>query len=511
MSGLEKIRRVLVANRGEIAVRIVRGCRQAGVESVAVVSEADRGSVAAAMADRTVEIGPAEAVQSYLSIDRILEAARTTGCDAIHPGYGFLAENAEFARRVAEAGLIFVGPSAAVIEAMGVKTTARERMEAAGVPVVPGARLSPDSRDEDLLATAGSVGYPLLVKAASGGGGKGMRAVTGPERLVAAVEAARREAATAFADDTVYFERMLERPRHVEVQILADGHGTVLHFGERDCSIQRRHQKVVEEAPAPGLDDALRIRMHEAAVRAAEAVGYVGAGTVEMLLDSTGQFYFLEMNTRLQVEHPVTEMVWGVDLVEQQLRVADGQPLGISQDEFAPRGHAMEVRLYAEDPDSGFLPQTGTIGVFEPALGPGVRIDAGITAGSEVGLYYDPLLAKFCAWGQDREQARRRLHEVLLDTVLLGVNTNQEYLARIVGHEAFARGEVHTGFIEEHLAGAPAADDAGLEILLCAAAALFSGRVATARGASAPAGDATGPEPAWSALGSWRIDPSGRG
>jgi 3-methylcrotonyl-CoA carboxylase alpha subunit len=476
MSGLEKIRRVLVANRGEIAVRIVRGCRQAGVESVAVVSEADRGSVAAAMADRTVEIGPAEAVQSYLSIDRILEAARTTGCDAIHPGYGFLAENAEFARRVAEAGLIFVGPSAAVIEAMGVKTTARERMEAAGVPVVPGARLSPDSRDEDLLATAGSVGYPLLVKAASGGGGKGMRAVTGPERLVAAVEAARREAATAFADDTVYFERMLERPRHVEVQILADGYGTVLHFGERDCSIQRRHQKVVEEAPAPGLDDALRIRMHEAAVRSAEAVGYVGAGTVEMLLDSTGQFYFLEMNTRLQVEHPVTEMVWGVDLVEQQLRVADGQPLGI-----------------------------------RPALGPGVRIDAGITAGSEVGLYYDPLLAKFCAWGQDREQARRRLHEVLLDTVLLGVNTNQEYLARIVGHEAFARGEVHTGFIEEHLAGAPAADDAGLEILLCAAAALFSGRVATARGASAPAGDATGPEPAWSALGSWRIDPSGRG
>jgi acetyl-CoA carboxylase biotin carboxylase subunit len=498
---LQNIRRVLIANRGEIAVRIVRACRQLGVESVVVVSEADRGALVTSLADHVVEIGPAEAAKSYLDIDRILEAAKATASDAIHPGYGFLAENAEFARRVSEAGLIFIGPSAEVIEAMGVKTTAREHMEKAGVPVVPGARLPEQVSAEELLTIGESVGYPLLAKAAAGGGGKGMRAVHEKGDLVASVEAARREALTAFADGTVYLERMLIEPRHVEVQILADAHGNVLHLGERDCSIQRRHQKVVEEAPAPGLDDALRERMHDAAVKAAAAVDYVGAGTVEMLLDRSGEFYFLEMNTRLQVEHPVTELVWGVDLVQEQLRVADGHPLGFTQADLAPRGHAMEVRLYAEDPDVGFLPQTGKVGVFEAASGPGVRMDSGIAAGSEIGLYYDPLLAKLCAHGEDREQSRRRLLEAIRETVLLGVNTNQAYLARIVAQPAFTAGQVHTGFIEQHLEAAPSvAED--LDALLVAAAAVYSGRVGRSQASGGE--ESAGPEPVWSALGSWR-------
>lgn len=502
MAALNRIRRVLVANRGEIAVRIVRACRQLGVSSVVVISEADRHSVAAQLADEAVTIGPAEAARSYLDIGRILEAARTSGADAIHPGYGFLAENAGFARRVSEAGLVFVGPPAEVIEAMGIKTTARSRMEAAGVPVVPGARLAPGASAAALRAVGEGVGYPLLVKAAAGGGGKGMRAVHESGALPAAIEAARREAATAFADDTVYLERMLVGPRHVEVQVLADTQGHVVHLGERDCSIQRRHQKVVEEAPAPGLDPALRSRMHEAAVKATEAVGYQGAGTVEMLLDRSGEFFFLEMNTRLQVEHPVTELVWGIDLVEQQLRVADGQPLGFRQEDLAPRGHAMEVRIYAEDPASGFLPQTGTVGLFDPATGPGVRVDAGIASGTEVGLNYDPMLAKLCAAGENREQARRRLLEALRETALLGVKTNQSYLARILAHEAFARGDVHTGFIEQNLDGA-ASEPVASPALLAAAAAVFTGRAGEMR--QLPGQAESGPEPVWSSLGSWRL------
>jgi acetyl-CoA carboxylase biotin carboxylase subunit len=502
MGRLQHIRRVLVANRGEIAVRVIRACRQLGLESVAVVSEADRHSLAAQLADRVVEIGPAESTRSYLDVERILAAADSTGSDAIHPGYGFLAENAGFARSVQDAGLVFVGPPAEVIEAMGIKTTARARMEAAGVPVVPGARLEPDSDAGQLLEAAERVGYPLLVKAAAGGGGKGMRAVKEPDALLTAIDAARREAATAFADDTVYLERMLVDPRHVEVQILADGHGRVLHLGERDCSIQRRHQKVVEEAPAPGLDDDLRARMHEAAVQAAAAVGYTGAGTVEMLLDRGGEFYFLEMNTRLQVEHPVTELVWGIDLVEQQLLIADGQPLSFGQEDLAPRGCALEVRLYAEDPASGFLPQTGTIGLFEPASGPGVRIDAGIASGAEVGLYYDPMLAKLCAVGADRSQARLRLLEALRETVLLGVRTNQSYLARILDHEAFARGDVHTGFIGQYLEGESGSAEPA-PALVAAAAALFTGR-AGGRVRRAEAGPGV-PEPVWNSLGSWRL------
>jgi acetyl-CoA carboxylase biotin carboxylase subunit len=509
MESLKNIRRVLVANRGEIAVRIIRACNQLGIESVAVVSAADRGSIAAGLATGVVEIGPAEAAQSYLDIDRILETACETACDAVHPGYGFLAENAEFARRVVDAGLIFVGPSAEVIDVMGVKTSARDRMEAAGVPVVPGARLAPGLEEAGLIEVGDGVGYPLLVKAASGGGGKGMRAVQESGQLIAAIEAARREAAAAFADDTVYLERMLVNPRHVEVQILADTHGTVLHLGERDCSIQRRHQKVVEEAPAPGLGEELRSRMHETAVTAAAAVDYTGAGTVEMLLDSVGEFFFLEMNTRLQVEHPVTELVWGVDLVEQQLRIADGQPLAFSQEALSPRGHAIEVRLYAEDPAVGFLPQTGTIGVFEAAGGPGVRVDSGVAAGAEVGLFYDPMLAKVCAAGADRDQARIRLLEALREMVVLGVNTNQTYLATILDQEAFAAGKVHTGFIEEHMGEAVATGpgDESLAVLLGAAAVVFSGRA----GRSPRVGNVAepGPDPVWRELGAWRIGSRG--
>ncbi len=504
--------RVLVANRGEIAVRVLRACRQRGLETVAVVSEADRASLAAQLADQVVEIGPAPASESYLRIDAILGAARETGADAVHPGYGFLAENAGFARACDEAGLVFVGPSADVIDAMGVKTEARRRMHEAGVPVVPGALLEGD--DPARWEAAGAeVGYPLLVKAAAGGGGKGMRAVHAPDALVEAIGAARREAASAFGDATVYLERLLQKPRHVEVQVLGDTHGHVLHLGERDCSVQRRHQKVVEESPAPGLSDDLRARLHDAAVRAARAVDYVGAGTVEMLLDASGDFFFLEMNTRLQVEHPVTEHVTGVDLVEAQLRVAAGERLALTEDEIRAHGHSIEVRLYAEDPSKGFLPQTGVLHLFEPPAGPGVRVDTGVTTGSEVTLHYDPMIAKLCAWGADREQSRRRLVEALRETTVLGPTTNLSHLLAILEHEAFAAGEVHTGFLEQHLADWSPDGGGGIDTddaLWLAAAAIFAldpggGRAHRSDGEGAA--DVSGP---WEDLGPLRLVPGSR-
>ena len=501
-----RIECVLVANRGEIAVRVLRACRQLGLSTVVVVSDADQRSLAAQLADQVIEIGPAPARDSYLSIDRILDAARRSGADAIHPGYGFLAENASFARACADAGVIFVGPSADVIDAMGVKTQARARMQQAGVPVVPGALL-PEGDEAGWKAAAAGVGYPLLVKAAAGGGGKGMRAVHDPAALVEAIGAARREAASAFGDATVYLERLLVRPRHVEVQVLGDAQGRVLHLGERDCSIQRRHQKVVEESPAPRLDADLRARMQAAAVKAAQAVDYVGAGTVEMLLDANGEHFFLEMNTRLQVEHPVTELVTGIDIVEAQLRVAAGEPLGFEQQDVVARGHAIEVRLYAEDPAQGFLPQAGTLHLFEPPSGPGVRVDTGVVTGSEITLHYDPMIAKICAWGSDREQARRRLVEALRETVVLGPTTNLEHLLAILQHEAFARGEVHTGFLPQHLedwhpqAGVEAATE---DALWAAAGAIFA--VVVGGGAnSTMAVSATGPAPVWTELGPLRL------
>lgn len=502
-----RITKVLVANRGEIAVRVLRSCHEAGLRTVAVVSEADRGGLAARLAGEVVEIGPAPAAESYLRADRILEAAAQTGADAVHPGYGFLAENAGFARACAEAGLVFIGPSPEVIEAMGVKTTARETMAAAGVPVVPGARLSAEDDARSWCRTAEAVGLPLLVKAAAGGGGKGMRAVADLQALPGAIEAARREAASAFGDPTVYLERRLLRPRHVEVQILGDAHGQVVHLGERDCSVQRRHQKVIEESPAPGLDDALRERMHAAAVQAARAVGYVGAGTVEMLLDASGEFYFLEMNTRLQVEHPVSEWVHGVDLVAEQLRVAAGEPMSEAARVAPARGWSIEARLYAEDPAQQFLPQAGRVVVFEPPVGPGVRVDTGIESGDEIGLHYDPMLAKISAHGPDRESARRRLVQALRATVVLGLRTNLEHLIATLEHPAFVAGEVHTGFLADHLgqwrADASDRPAAVEDALWAAAAALLAG--GGGRGHARAAGMAHPRGSLWSELGPLRL------
>ena len=483
-----KIERVLIANRGEIAVRILRACRELGLESVAIASDVDRTALHARLADRVELIGGATAAESYLQAGKILEAARRSGAHAIHPGYGFLAESASFAASVRDAGLIWVGPSPEVIAAMGIKTEARTRMQAAGVPVVPGAELPEKATAKQQQKIAASVGYPLLVKAAAGGGGKGMRAVDSSDQLQAAIAAARREAKSAFDDATVYLERQLIRPRHVEIQILADSHGKVLHLGQRDCSLQRRHQKVVEEAPAPRLPAATAAKMAEAAVTAARAVGYEGAGTVEMLLDATGEFFFLEMNTRLQVEHAVTEMIFGVDLVAEQLRVAAGEPLAWEQADLKARGHAMEARLYAEDPAQAFLPQTGEILLLELPSGPGLRVDSGVGNGDAVSLHYDPMLAKLVAYGPTRESARRRLVEALRATVLLGVGNNLSYLRAICEHPQFAAGNVHTSFLADHLGDfggrAPGAD----EQIILGAATLLLRRPAPAAANSDPAG-----------------------
>ncbi len=502
-----RIDKVLVANRGEIAVRVVRACRAVEIPTVVVVSEADRGSLAARLADEVVEIGAAPASESYLQGDRILEAAVRCGASAIHPCYRFLAENAAFARACRAAGILFVGPSPEVIEAMGVKTHARARMVEAGVPVVPGATLDLEGSEESWIETAKGVGYPLLVKAASGGGGKGMRSVEGAEMLPAAIHAARREAASAFGDSTVYLERQLRHPRHVEVQIFADAHGQVVHLGERDCSIQRRHQKVIEEALAPALDEDLRRRMRASAVAAARAVNYTGAGTVEMLVDQSGEFYFLEMNTRLQVEHPVSELVSGRDFVVEQLRVAEGRPLSFAQEDIVLGGHAIEARVYAEDPSQNFLPQTGPVLLFEAPTGPGIRVETGVQTGDEVTLHYDPMIAKVCAHGADREESRRRLCAALREMVVLGVNTNLSFLLEILQRPDFIEGRVHTGFLDLHsdleaadAGGASREEDLGWAV----AAALFS---STRKGH--PSGGAMSDESAlpslWSELPPWRL------
>jgi len=441
---------VLIANRGEIAVRIVRACRELGLRAVAVYSEADAAAPHVALADEAICIGPAEPARSYLDGRRLIDAARRVGADAIHPGYGFLAEDAAFARACADAGLVFVGPPADVIARLGDKTAARRLAAAAGVPVVPGVEGIGD--DGALREAAARLGYPVLVKAAAGGGGRGMRVVHRPDDLPAAVASARREAQAAFGDDAIFLERLLHRPRHVEVQILADAHGGVVHLGERECSVQRRYQKVVEEAPSPAVTPRLRQALGDAAVRLARAAGYVNAGTIEFLVDGDA-FFFLEANTRLQVEHPVTELVTGVDLVVAQLRIAAGQPLPWRQEELVPRGWAIEARVYAEDPEAEFAPAPGRVlRLVEPHL-PGVRIDSGIAEGLEIPRVYDPLLAKVVAWGVDREQARRRLRQALAEYVLLGPKTNVSFLRAVVDHPAFAAGALTTGFLAEQFAG----------------------------------------------------------
>ena len=444
------LRRVLIANRGEIAVRIARACREAGIESVAVHTDADPDALHVTAADRAINIG---APNGYLSIDALMRAAATASADALHPGYGFLSERPALAHACERAGIVFVGPPGEAIERMGSKIGARALMAGAGVPVVPGATPS-DQSDAGIRAAACSLGFPVLLKASAGGGGKGMRIARGDDEVVELAASARREAHAAFGDGTLYVERLIERPRHVEIQILADAHGGIVHLFERECSIQRRHQKIVEETPSTALTADTRARMGDAAVAAARAAGYVNAGTIEFLLEGRGadaRFYFLEMNTRLQVEHPITEAVTGVDLVRAQLAVAAGQPLPWSQTSLTQRGHAIECRVYAEDPSQGFLPQAGPLLLYREPSGPGIRIDSGVREGDRVGVEYDPLLAKLIAYGENRSAAIARAVQALRVYPILGIRTNIPFLLRLLEHPAFAAGDVHTGVVEELL------------------------------------------------------------
>ncbi|MFS0826866.1 acetyl/propionyl/methylcrotonyl-CoA carboxylase subunit alpha [Pseudomonas phoenicis] len=443
---------LLIANRGEIACRIVRTAKAMGLTTVAVHSAVDRQARHVREADLSVDLGGAKAADSYLDIDKLLAAAHASGAQAVHPGYGFLSENAAFAQAIEDAGLIFLGPPARAIEAMGSKSAAKALMEHAGVPLVPG--YHGQAQDLDTFREAAArIGYPVLLKASAGGGGKGMKVVEHEAQLAEALASAQREAQASFGDARMLVEKYVLQPRHVEIQVFADRHGHCLYLNERDCSIQRRHQKVVEEAPAPGLSPALRQAMGEAAVRAAQAIAYVGAGTVEFLLDARGDFFFMEMNTRLQVEHPVTEAITGLDLVAWQIRVARGEALPLTQAEVPLRGHAIEVRLYAEDPAQDFLPATGALALYrEPALGVGQRIDSGVCEGDTVSPYYDPMLGKLIAWGEDREQARQRLLELVMGMAIGGVKTNLAFLQRILAHPAFAAAELDTGFIARHQA-----------------------------------------------------------
>jgi acetyl-CoA carboxylase biotin carboxylase subunit len=442
----EVIKRLLIANRGEIALRIIRSCRELGIESIAVYSAADAPSPYVAAADRAVAIGGAPASESYLSIPRLIQAAQSAGADAVHPGYGFLAENARFAEACAGAGLIFVGPPAAAIARMGSKIDARRLVAAAGVPLVPG-ETPQDQSDRGIEAAIDRVGLPALVKASAGGGGKGMRRVRTPEERIEAIEAARREAHAAFGDGTLYVEKLIEKPRHVEVQIFADHHGQVIHLFERECSVQRRHQKVIEESPSPALTADLRARMTAAAITATRAVEYQNAGTIEFLVDGSS-FYFLEMNTRLQVEHPVTEQVTGLDLVRAQLLVASGEPLPWTQAHITQRGHAIEARVYAEDPAHEFLPQAGRLSVFRAPHLPGVRVDSGVAEGSEISVYYDPMIAKVIATAESRPLAINRLAAALRAFQIEGVRTNVPFLIRILELPEFRDGKVDTGFLD---------------------------------------------------------------
>lgn len=445
---------VLIANRGEIACRIIATLRKLGIRSIAVYSDADAAARHVHLADEAVRLGPAAAAQSYLNVEAILDAARRTGARAIHPGYGFLAENAAFARACEDAGLIFVGPSAEAISTMGDKITAKLAVAERGVPTVPGIARA-GLTDDDLVAAAADVGFPLLIKPSAGGGGKGMHVVEAADALPAALAAARREAAASFGDDTLFLERYVQRPRHIEVQVLADAHGGVVHLGERECSLQRRHQKVIEEAPSPLLDVVTRARIGEAACETARSVAYRGAGTVEFIVsaDRPDEFFFMEMNTRLQVEHPVTEQVTGIDLVEQQLRIAAGEQLSLDQDDVRLDGHSIEARVYAEDPRAGFLPTGGRVEWVRHPAGEGIRVDTALEDGLTVSSDYDPMLAKVIAWGPDRDEARRRLVRALDETAVFGVTTNVEFLRLLLELPAVASGELDTGLIARELDG----------------------------------------------------------
>jgi acetyl-CoA carboxylase biotin carboxylase subunit len=499
------LRRILIANRGEIAVRIIRACRELGLESVAVYSDADARALHVSLADRAVRIGPPPPAQSYLSMDAVLDAAAGAGADAIHPGYGFLSENASFAARCVEAGLIFVGPPAAAIEAMGSKVAARTLAHTAGVPVVPGE--APSRQDDDEIAAAvRRVGFPSLLKPAAGGGGIGMKVLRHENGVDQMIRQARREAQSAFGDGTLYVERLIERPRHVEFQIIADAHGNVVHLFERECSLQRRNQKVIEETPSPALTAALRTRMGDAAVKVARAAGYQNAGTVEFLVEGAGDwahFYFLEMNTRLQVEHPITEQVVGVDLVRAQLAVASGQKLPWTQDQLSQRGHAFEARIYAEDPAQGDLPQAGPLLLYREPSMPGLRIDSGVAEGGEVTVHYDPMIAKLIATAETRDAARTRAIAALRAFPILGVRTNIRFLIALLEHPAVIAGDVHTAFIDLER------ERAGDQVLEAIAPAPTPGilevaAAARATGASASPGQSPAADP-WTVLRGARV------
>ncbi len=494
--------KVLIANRGEIALRVIRACQELGVRSVAVYSEADARAPHVREADEAVCIGPPPSAQSYLLGDKLIEVAQQTGAEAIHPGYGFLSERAWFARAVRDAGLVFVGPPAEAIEAMGSKTAARQLVIAAGVPVVPGTTEA--LRDaEEAIAVAESFGFPVLLKAAAGGGGKGMRVVHSAGELASALASAQREAKNAFGDDAVYVEKYIDGPRHVEVQVLADMHGHVLHLGERECSLQRRHQKMLEEAPSPAVSPELRARMGETATAAARAAGYVNAGTCEFLLDKDGQFYFLEMNTRIQVEHPVTELVMGLDLVQWQLRIAAGEPLPFEQKSFTPRGAAIECRITSEDPSNGFLPSTGRITHLHLPSGPGVRWDGGIELGSEVGLHYDPMLAKLIVHAPTRALAISRMRRALRELVIDGVETSRSFHLRLLEHPDVQRGDINIQWLESHLdelTGRSADDDTIQLAAIAAALSAQHDREVRAPGAHNGAGQETLEPGGWRAV-----------
>ena len=493
-------KKILIANRGEIALRVMRTCREMDIATVAVYSDVDTRALHVLEADEAVHIGPAEPSKSYLDIDRILAAARQTGAEAIHPGYGFLSENAPFAERCAREGFVFIGPPAGVIRDLGDKITARQIMQKGGVPVIPG--MTEAAGDPAAWAAhADEIGYPVLIKAAAGGGGKGMRVVTDPADLAEACEAAAREAETAFGDGTIYMEKFLAKSRHVEIQILADNQGQVIHLFERECSIQRRHQKIIEETPSPALNAELRAAMGQAAVAAAQAAGYVNAGTVEFILDPDGNFYFLEVNTRLQVEHPITEMITGVDLVRQQIEIAAGSPLTLAQEDLSGRGHAIECRIYAEDPEQNFMPSPGKIVFLQEPTGPGVRNDCGVYSGVEVPMEYDPIISKLVVHAETRETAIARMVRALETYTVLGVKTPIGFLLDVLESQPFADGDTYTDFIDTHFADwAP--DPAELDLAAIAWAADAMAPRTRLVGTGPVAASHPGP---WQTLANWRL------
>ena len=495
-------KKILIANRGEIAARIMATCREMGIATVAVYSEVDRTARHVREADEAYEIGPAPATQSYLRSEKIIEIARQSGAEAIHPGYGFLSENTGFVEACEAAGIVFIGPPAAAMRLMGSKIAAKRLAASVNAPTIPG--YNGESQDDSiLLQEALKIGFPLLIKASAGGGGKGMREAHTRGEFLEQLAGARREALAGFGDATVFLERLILRPRHVEIQVLGDQHGNLIHLGERECSIQRRHQKIIEESPSVALTPALRAEMGAAAVRIAQAAGYVNAGTMEFMLDADQHFYFLEMNTRLQVEHPVTELVTGLDLVRHQLLIASGSPLALRQEEISPRGHAIEVRLYAEDPDQNFLPSTGTIAQFSVPSGPGVRVDSGIASGDEISQFYDPMIAKLIVFGENRVAAIARLRNALAQTVVFGVTTNLALLQAIAEHPAYAEGQTYTSFLEEHGLLEPGELDRNGD-------ALTDALYATALLELTGQPEARERNP-WRALGSWRLSGEARG